>query len=278
MLRSRKAAVIGSPVSHSKSPLIHEYWMRQNGIEGSYEAVETPTAMLGQTIKRLKEKDYVGFNVTVPHKKDIIGFCDKVDTEASAIGAVNTVVINDSQMVGYNTDAAGFIDNIKANAPASFSFRSGRAVVIGAGGAAHAVVYGLKKEVCPEIVIVNRTPVHAEGLARKFSADAGSWFDLPYLLKDANLVVNATSLGMAGPEGQVENELEIDLSALPETALVNDLVYSPLMTGLLKKAEERGNPIVTGTGMLAYQAAMAFEHWFAVRPKVTKGVLDLIQK
>lgn len=273
MLRTRKAAVIGSPVSHSKSPMIHEYWMNQNGIEGQYEAIETPAAMLGQTVKRLAEQEYVGFNVTVPHKKDIMDMCRKVDSTASAIGAVNTVVFNNEQMEGYNTDSWGFIDNIKANAPRDFSFKNGPAVVLGAGGAAHAVVYGLKMEGVREITIVNRTPVHAEGLARKFSANAASWFDVPYLLKEANMVVNASSLGMEGMP-----EMEIDLHPLPQNALVNDLVYAPLMTDFLQQAKSRGNTIVTGIGMLLHQAAPAFEHWFGIRPKVTDGLVKMVTK
>lgn len=273
MRKTRKAAVIGSPVSHSKSPLIHECWMRQNGIEGSYEAIETPAEMLGETVKRMAEQEYVGFNVTVPHKKDIMKMCDHVDPAAHAVGAVNTVSFSQNQMRGYNTDVQGFIDNIWANAPPDFDFRAGPAVVLGAGGAAHAVVYGLKSVYVPKIIIVNRTPIHAQGLARKFSCESASWFDLPDSLKQANLLVNATSLGMSGM-----SNLEIDLSTLPQNALVNDLVYAPVMTGLLEKAEERGNPYVTGIGMLLYQAVPAFELWFSIRPKVTENLIDLVSR
>lgn len=273
MLRTRKTAVIGSPVSHSKSPMIHEYWMRQNGIEGVYEKIETPTDMLSNTIKRLQAEDYVGFNVTVPHKKEMLDLCQKTAQSAMAVGAVNTVVFKNNQIEGHNTDVDGFINNIKANAPKDFDFKGGPAVVLGAGGAAHAVVYGLKGEGCRDITIVNRTPVHAEGLAKKFSCKSASWFDLPYLLKEANILINATSLGMTGME-----ELEVDLDPLPQSALVNDLVYAPLMTGLLKQAEARGNPYVTGIGMLLHQAVPAFEMWFGIRPKVTQGLIDKVLK
>ena len=278
MQRTRKAAVIGSPISHSKSPIIHEFWMRQNGIEGIYEAIETPVSLLSRTLKTLRAQEYVGFNVTVPHKKEMIDMCEKVDTVASAIGAVNTVVIQNERLEGTNTDARGFLDNIKANAPRDFSFKKGPAIVLGAGGAAHAVVYGLKMEACPDITIVNRTPIHAEGLARKFSCRAANWFDLPYLLKEANLVVNATSLGMIDKDGNIPHPMEIDLHPLPQDALVNDLVYAPLMTDLLQKAQDRGNPIVTGLGMLLHQAAPAFELWFGIRPKVTDSLYKMVTR
>jgi shikimate dehydrogenase len=199
---------------------------------------------------------YSGFNVTVPHKQIIMDMLDRIDDNAQKIGAVNTVVIKDGVCEGRNTDAFGFIENLKEAVP-RFKFK-GTALVLGAGGAARAVVHALQQEGLRDIRIINRTLDRARDLG-----DAYEWSALPDLLRDAALIVNTTSLGMAG-----QPPLEIDLSPAPKTALVNDIVYTPLDTDLLKQAKSHGLQTVTGIGMLLHQARPAFQAWFGVLPSV----------
>ncbi len=270
------AGLIGHPVGHSKSPLIHKYWLQKYGIEGDYVALDTMPETLGERISWLRNSGFAGFNVTVPHKQSVMKLCDSLDETSRQIGAVNTVCIDgEGFLSGRNTDVFGFTENIREQVR-DFSFESGTAVVLGAGGAARAVVHGLLGEGVPEIVIANRTPEKAHELAAG-SIDPDrinicSWDDKSACLQGAALLVNTTSAGMAGMPA-LDMELE---PYLPRNCVVNDIVYAPLMTELLVNARALGNPVVTGIGMLLHQARPAFEAWFGVMPEVTSELKEKV--
>ena len=267
---AKNAAVIGHPIAHSKSPRIHNFWMGQYNISASYTAVDVaPTESDVKIPQLLVDENLAGFNITLPHKERIISFCDALTADAKAIGAVNTVYKDDAgRIIGTNTDAYGFWQNIVA-AYHDFSVTGDKVCVLGAGGAARAVIYALKQQGASQIVICNRTHEKAQKLADEFGCDVCDWEDYARLLADCKLLVNTTSLGMSG-----QPPLEIDLSALPQDALVNDIVYAPLQTELLQKAAARGNKYVQGIGMLLYQAQKAFQYWYGVLPEVS----DALQK
>ena len=264
-----KAGVIGHPVAHSKSPKIHGSWIAEYNLQGEYKAIDIPCETLKSGIRQLIDEKYSGFNVTVPHKVAMLQLCDDIDDLARVVGAVNTVIIKDGKLFGTNTDVFGFIQNIKEGRP-DFDFRAGPAMVLGAGGAARAVVQGLIDAGVPEIKIANRTKSNADELLEHTKHPEKikivSWDERSNIaqLQNINLLVNTTSLGMAG-----KPILEISLEHLPKTTLVNDIVYAPLMTDLLNQAQSRGNPIVTGIGMLLHQARPAFKAWFGQMPEVT---------
>ncbi|MBL8574708.1 MAG: shikimate dehydrogenase [Hyphomicrobiaceae bacterium] len=265
------AGVIGWPISQSRSPLIHRYWLRQHDLAGSYERIPVAPADIVPFLSTLRQQDLVGCNVTVPHKEAAFAAARRLDPVAKAVGAVNTLWFDGDTLCGGNTDAPGFLANLDQRAP-GWSHASGRAVVLGAGGAARAVIWALIDRGF-KVAIVNRTLARAEDLASRFGADstAHAWADLGALLPAARLLVNTTSLGMAG-----KDDGEIDLTGLPIDALVTDIVYVPLITPLLAAARARGNRIVDGLGMLLHQAAPGFEHWFGVRPSVTAELRQLI--
>ena len=259
-----KAAVIGYPIHHSKSPIIHQHWMDEYGISGSYEAIEVKPDELQIKIAELVEQGYDGFNCTIPHKENIFSLCDEVNGTAKIVGAVNTVIIKDQKIIGKNTDVFGFIQNIKSQN--DFDFKGKKALVLGAGGASRAVLYGLLEEGVDEILLTNRTKEKAINLQ---SLDPSKikiidWENKDDCLEKIDLLVNTTSLGMVG-----QRELSIDLDCLNAGALVTDIVYTPLMTPLLERASARGNDIVTGVGMLLHQARPAFEAWTGILPDVT---------
>lgn len=261
-----KAGVIGYPIKHSKSPLIHNHWIAQYGLHGSYEAIEIVPDNLEKGIRRLIDDGYAGFNVTIPHKQEIFKLCKTVDETARSIGAVNTVVIKDGALHGTNTDAFGFIENVHKSA-FGVDFIHRPAIVLGAGGAARAVVYSLLQAGARQIIVTNRTADKAKDIA-EMNTDiirVAPWERRADLLRDAGLLVNTTSLGMSG-----KAPLDIDLTLLPDDAVVSDIVYAPLMTDLLVHAKARGNQIVTGIGMLLHQARPAFEKWFGVLPDVSE--------
>lgn len=271
---SIKACVIGHPVAHSKSPLIHRHWIESYGLSGTYEAVDVSPESLESGIRDLVRKGYAGFNVTIPHKQAVMALCDRLDETARAVGAVNTVVIEqDGSLSGKNTDVFGFVENVRQSVP-SVNFRKGPALVLGAGGAARAIVHGLLREGVPEVRLVNRTLSKAEDLALDFPVRVPirviDWEHRASALEDLSLLVNATSLGMTG-----QPPLDLPLEGLPKTCLVSDIVYAPLMTDLLTQASGHGNPVVTGIGMLLHQARPAFETWFGVLPDVTE---ELVKK
>lgn len=271
-----KTGLIGHPVLQSKSPLIHGHWMKQLGISGTYSAVDLPCEGLEDGVKNLIAQGYRGFNVTVPHKIAMLEICDHVDELAQIVGAVNTVSIKDGKLYGTNTDVFGFTQNIRETYP-DFDFTRGAALVLGAGGAARAVVQGLIDSGVPQVRIANRTRKNADLLLAHASApekiEIIEWArrENRDVLGDINLVVNTTSLGMTG-----KGVLEMDLAALPVSAVVNDIVYAPLMTQLLNDAKMRGSRVVTGIGMLLHQARPAFELWHGVRPDVDVALEKLV--
>lgn len=267
-----KAALIGHPVSQSKSPLIHQYWMEQYGVEGHYDLIDTPDGALEETIQRLIAQGYNGFNITVPYKEKIIPFCDVIDDTAKKIGAVNTVQIIDKKLHGYNTDAYGFIQNLKNSAP-SMVIRDKVALVLGAGGAARAVIYGLINEGVEKIYLTNRTIEKAEKLQNDFGnkIEILNWSDRESKNQEIILLVNTTSLGMIE-----KPSLEFNIDHLNDKIIVSDIVYNPLETDLLKGTKERGCLIVIGIGMLLHQAVPAFELWSGIKPEVTKGLEALV--
>lgn len=259
-----KCGVIGHPISHSKSPLIHNHWIAKHGLEGEYKAIDIPPERLKEDVSKLIAEGYAGFNVTTPHKQDIFDLCDDVDATARAIGAVNTVVIRNGKLHGTNTDAYGFMANVKQSV-GDVDYTKGACVVLGAGGAARAIIHALIADGADKIIVTNRTGDKARDIRSMNDKilRMAEWEYRSDILKGASLVVNTTSSGMSG-----RDPLQIDLSLLPEYAVVSDIVYTPLMTDLLTNAQTRGNKIVTGIGMLLHQARPAFEKWFGVMPEV----------
>ncbi len=266
-----KAFVCGHPIAHSRSPLIHGFWLRQYGIVGSYEAIDVVPEAFGQFAATLADQGFSGGNVTIPHKEAAFAAVARRDPAAEMIGAVNTLWLDDGQLVGGNTDAEGFAANLDEFAE-GWEGR-GPAVVLGAGGAARAVIHALKERGVPDIRIVNRTLARAQELADRFGAgvSAHAIDATSELLGDAGLLVNTTALGMDGNAG-----LAADPEHLPDGAIVTDIVYVPLETPLLAAARRRGLKTVDGLGMLLHQAAPGFARWFGVRPQVTAGLRSLI--
>jgi len=258
------ACVIGHRVGYSRSPTLHGYWLRTMGIAGRYDLVDIAPEEFGAFLTQLRAHGYVGANVTKPHKQPAFALLDARDAAAEAIGAVNTVWLDGDRLIGSNTDVAGFLANLDAQAP-GWDALAGPAVVLGAGGAGRAVVYGLRTRGL-DVALVNRTLSRAEALAQHFGAGVTShpWSQTPRLLADARLLVNATLLGATG-----QDALAIELSGLPASAVVCELNYVPLESKLLRSARQRGLRVVDGLGMLMYQAVPAFEHFFGVRPAVT---------
>lgn len=262
---SARAGVIGWPVGHSLSPRIHRYWLEKHGIDGRYEAVVVPPDWLADTVEGFRVGGWRGFNVTVPHKEAIIPLLDRIAPAARSIGAVNTVVaIGGGRFEGRNTDAEGFMNSLTAS---GWSVSGRPVAVLGAGGAARAILAGLCGAGVGQIRMANRNRDRAESLAQSFPARVWDWENRAAMLDGCGLLVNATSLGMVGQEG-----LELDLASLPVDATVTDIVYRPLETVLLAAARQRGNPVVDGLGMLLHQAVAGFEAWFGVRPEVDQGV------
>lgn len=265
-----RACVIGDPIAHSRSPLIHGFWLRSLGISGCYTREHVRPEELPEFIARLRRGDYVGANVTVPHKEAVRDLVDRLDPAAEAIGAVNTLWMENGRLVGGNTDAIGFLGNLDQQAP-GWDSDMDRAVVIGAGGAARAVIWALAQRKVGDIRIANRNINRATALSEDIVGPirVHGLNDLPSLVPLAGLVVNATSLGMTG-----KPPLTVDLSDAPESCVVNDLVYAPLDTELLNQAQARGLIAVDGLGMLLHQAVSGFETWFGRRPEVTEALRD----
>lgn len=261
------AGVIGFPVKHSLSPKLHNYWLETYGIDGAYIPLEVEPKNFSAVLQMLPKMGIKGCNVTVPHKEEAFRTVNKRTELADHIGAVNTVVVEENgSLTGDNTDAFGFIENIKQEAK-DFSFKNIKAVVLGAGGACRAVLAGLLKEGVQEIVLTNRTREKAEVLQKHFGKRITllDWEKRDMAVNEALLLVNTSTLGMQG-----NPPLEINLKQLPSKALVTDIVYKPLVTPLLEQATKQGNRVVDGLGMLLYQAVPGFEAWFGVKPEVTK--------
>lgn len=268
-----RACVVGWPAKHSRSPLIHRHWLAEHGIAGDYVIEEVAPEEFSGFLAALAERGYAGCNVTVPHKVAAAGLVSRLDAAAGALQAVNTVWYEDGDLCGGNTDVHGFLANLDEAAP-GWDSPLGKAVVLGAGGAARAAVFGLIGRGAGRVEIVNRSPERAEALAATYprQARAASWDDLPRALQGASLLVNTTSLGMVGMP-----PLEIDLEPLPGEAVVNDIVYVPLETGLIAAARRRGLRTADGLGMLLHQAAPGFERWFGVRPTVTPVLRAILE-
>ncbi len=267
--KARLAGVLGWPVSHSLSPRLHGYWLQLYGIDGAYLPLGVPPASLEGVVRALVDLGFRGFNVTLPHKEPLLALCDEVTPEAQRIGAVNTVVIDGDRLQGGNSDAFGFAENLCTEA-VTWRPESGPAVVIGAGGAARAVIAALQDLGVTEVRLANRTEARAADLADALAAPQRPpirlvpWSEREEALAAAGVLVNTTSLGMAG-----QPALDLALDALPAEALVTDIVYAPLETPLLAAARARGNPVVDGLGMLLHQARPGFEAWFGRAPEVT---------
>jgi shikimate dehydrogenase len=269
----KKAFVTGHPIGHSRSPGIHGHWLREYGIAGSYEAIDVMPGDFSAFLASLPERGLSGGNVTIPHKEAAFAAVARRDEAAELIGAVNTLWFEDGVLVGGNTDAHGFAANLDEFAPGWA--RNGPAVVLGAGGAARAVIHALKQRGIGDIRVVNRTLARAEDLRDRFGAGVGAHGKAtPDLLADAGLLVNTTSLGMAGKGGLAD--LPADPALLPAHAVVTDIVYAPLETPLLAAARARGLRTVDGLGMLLHQAVPGFERWFGRRPLVTPQLRALI--
>ena len=268
----KKACVIGWPIEHSRSPLIHNHWLDRYGIEGAYEKRAVAPEELEQFLRTMPEAGWVGCNVTVPHKEKAFGLVETDDPFTRRLGAVNTVYLRDGRLHGTNTDGIGFVRNLQARAP-QWQACGGPAVVLGAGGAARAVVAALIDAGVPEVRIVNRTEERARTLAGMFgtAVSAHDWMQRADLLSDCPLLVNTTTLGMTGAP-----RLDLELGRLAPDAVVYDIVYAPLETDLLARARDRGNPVVDGLGMLLHQAAPGFALWFGVEPEVTDALRALI--
>ena len=266
------AGVMGWPISHSRSPCVHGYWLEKYAIDGAYVPLAVVPDRFEEALKGLQAAGFRGVNVTVPHKEAALRACDTLDPDAKRIGAVNTIVFGDDGSIqGSNTDAYGFIENIRQTA----AWSGGVAVVLGAGGAARAICVSLIDAGATQIHLINRTKSRAESLAREFGNKirVEDWKNRSNTLLNASLLVNTTSLGMTG-----QPPLDINLDVLPTAAIVNDIVYAPLETPLLATARSRCNITIDGLGMLLHQARPGFEIWFGTDPEVTEAMRNIVLK
>jgi shikimate dehydrogenase len=273
---ARLAGIMGWPVSHSRSPALHSFWLAEHGIDGAYVPLAVPPDGLEQALRALPKLGFRGCNLTIPHKQAALAVMDRVDPFARRIGAMNTVVVAvDGSLEGSNTDVFGFRENLREQAP-GWDPLAGPAIILGAGGSARSVLAALIAAGVPEIRLVNRSIGHAEALAREL-AEPGvgisvhPWHDRVNALRDGGTLVNTTSLGM-----EHQPPLELDLRALPISAVVVDIVYVPLETGLLAAARQRGYRAVDGLGMLLHQGRPGFEAWFGTAPRVTAALRSVM--
>ena len=271
MTKKVKAGVVGWPISHSLSPRLHGFWLDRHALNGEYLAYAVKPEDLGNFLKKMPEKNITGLNLTVPHKEIAFPYLDEIDETAEKIGAVNMVTQRNGRLLGSNSDGYGFLTNLKQCADNWFA-EQGPVGIFGAGGAARAAIVSLLDDGVPELTIFNRTRERAEELATLFQnprIKVGDWEGRAQGLSEVSLLVNTTTLGMAG-----QSPLECDLSHLPQAATVYDIVYNPLETPLLKQARLRGNSCVDGLGMLFHQAVPAFKAWFAQSVEVD----DILRK
>jgi len=273
-----KAFVVGHPIKHSRSPLIHGHWLKQYGIDGSYERIDVAPVNFGEFLRSFPRDGFVGGNVTIPHKEAAFAGVERRTERAERMRAVNTLWLENGVLWGDNTDVLGFMAHLDRSLGRAWEEDVDMALVLGAGGAARAIVAGLQDRCLGRIVVANRTLSKAEDLVQDLETSgpvrlaAVAWDDLRPVLSRSQLIVNTTSLGMVG-----QPPLELDLGSAPDNAAVADIVYVPLKTPLLAAAEARGLRIVDGLGMLLHQAAPGFERWFGVRPEVTPELRALIE-
>ena len=265
------AGVIGCPISHSRSPRLHGHWLEHYRLRGHYVPLHVEAQDLERVLTALPKAGFVGANVTIPHKETVLRLADTVTETARRIGAANTLVFRDGKILADNTDSYGFIANLRQNAPDWQP--QGAALVLGAGGAARAVIDGLLGAGVDQVFLTNRSMDRAQLLAENFGPKVLvlDWNNRADALADTGLLVNTTSLGMTG-----QPALDLPLDRLPAHALVTDIVYTPLITELLSAAQARGNRIVDGLGMLLHQAVPGFERWFGTRPEVTSAVRQAV--
>ena len=268
-----RACVIGWPVAHSRSPLIHGFWLKHYNIAGSYGREAVAPEDLAGFLQRLSGSGLVGCNVTLPHKEAVYRLVEVHDPATRRIEAVNTVYMDNGGPIGLNTDAYGFVSHLRSMLP-DWPVGDANVLVLGAGGAARAIIAGLLGEGMDQISIANRTSARGRALAGHFGGNvtAIDWAAIPRHLPQCDLLVNATSLGMTG-----QPALDIDLDGLPARAAVADIVYAPLETALLRQARIRGHRVVDGLGMLLHQAVPGFELWFGTRPEVTPELRALVE-
>ena len=268
----KKACVIGWPIKHSRSPLIHNYWLKQLQISGIYERVAVEPKDLRSFIRNLKQNGYLGCNVTIPHKEAVLAAVDCYDKIVRETGSLNTVFLNGDKIQGTSTDGEGFLSNILSQFP-DHRMQGKTIFMIGAGGSAKAICQKLIEEKVQTIFVLNRTPERVFELQELFGSKI---YKLPsneirQHLKISDVLINTTSQGMRG-----QPPLEIEIRDLPKHALVADIVYVPLKTELIAQAESLGLKAVPGLGMLLHQAVAGFQHWFGVRPEVNQELYDLV--
>ena len=269
-----KACIIGWPVAHSRSPLIHGYWLGKYNISGSYEKQPVRPEELEAFLRGMQARGFKGCNVTLPHKEAVFASAVRKGPAARAVGAANTLWFEDGELACDNTDAAGFMSHLAACAPGFDVGGCGTAAILGAGGAARAIVHAFLSAGVGEVRLFNRTRARGETVAAFFGprVKAYAWSELAERVGDAGILVNATTLGMEGGGG----ELALDVASLSVRCVVADLVYVPLITPLLAAAKARGLSTVDGLGMLLHQAVPGFEKWFGVRPQVTTELRALL--
>jgi len=269
------AGVMGWPVAHSRSPLIHNHWLETHALPGAYVLLPVQPARLEAALRGLAALGFQGCNLTIPHKVAALGLVDALDANARRVGAINTIVVQpDGALHGFNNDGFGYIESLREAKP-DWRAGDGPVTVLGAGGAARAVVLALADQGATEIRLVNRTLERAQALAQEFgpSVQAFDWAQRHAALEGAALLVNTTNQGMEGYP-----PLDLRLDALPVTALVSDIIYVPLETPLLAAARQRGNTTVNGLGMLLHQARPAFAAWFGVLPAVDEELRKIVEK
>ncbi len=278
----KQAFIIGDPISHSLSPKLHQFWIKKYNIAGSYGAINISNKELALFIKRLKKGEFIGGNITIPHKENIMRLCDDISEEANEIGAVNTLIIKDKEIFGTNSDWLGFLANLDKNAKGwDKDAQAKQAIVIGAGGASRAIIYALMRRKLSEIHILNRTKAKAITLSKQMKLHsykevkitAHSLEEFNILAPDISLVINTSSVGMNNTK--FEN---IALEKLPTSAIINDIVYTPINTPLLLSAKKLHLKTIDGLGMLLFQAILGFESWFGVKPEVDDELISYMLK
>ncbi len=267
--KARLAGVIGWPIGHSRSPLLHGHWLERHGIDGAYLPLAVPPGRLPAAIEGLLALGFRGANVTIPHKEEALVLASRATPQAKAIGAANTLIVENGGLLADNSDAFGFLANLEESA--GWRPEGKRCLVLGAGGASRAVLWSLMDRGAAEVVLTNRTSERAARLAEAFGLQCRPWEERGRALAGMDLLVNTTSLGMQG-----QPELDLPLQNLPASCLVTDLVYVPLETQLLRNARVRGNPTVDGLGMLLHQARPGFAAWFGVEPRVDQALRDAV--